>query len=58
MEWMVINFLMLNDKKTVFLFIVSYFKDTPHISNLTIGSTDITMSNFARSLGFIFDQGM
>ncbi len=57
-EWMAINFLMLNDDKTVFLVIGSHFKDPPHLSNLTIGSTEITKSNSARNLGVIFDQGM
>ncbi len=57
-EWMTINFLMLNDDKTVFLVIGSRFKDPPHLSNLTISSTEITKSNSAHNLGVIFDQGM
>ncbi len=57
-EWMAINFLMLNDDKTVFLVIGSCFKDPPLLSNLTIGSNEITKSNSARNLGVIFDQGL
>ncbi len=57
-EWMAISFLMLNDDKTVFLVIGSCFKDRPHVRNLTIGSTHISMSNSARNLGVIFDQSM
>ncbi len=44
--------------KKVFLVIGSCSKDPLHLNNLTIGSTEITKSNFARNPGFIFDQGM
>ncbi len=54
-EWMAINFLMFNDNKTVVLVIASHFKDPPHLSNPTIGSTVITKSNSARNRGAIFD---
>ncbi len=57
-EWMAMNFLMLNDDKTVCLVIGSCFKDPPHLSNLTIASMEITKSNSAGNLGVIFYQGM
>ncbi len=41
---MAMYFLVLNDDKTVFLVIGSCFKDPPHLSNLIIGSTEITKS--------------
>ncbi len=46
------------DQLPDFLVIGSCFKDPPHLSNLTIGSTEITKSNSARNLDVIFYQGM
>ena len=56
--WMAFNFLKLNDSKTEMLVMHPKRKPSREMTDINIGDSSISRSNFARNIGVIFDENL